>query len=88
VTLSNPTTQVVTVQYATQNQTALAGSDYVAVAPTTITFQPGETTKTVTINVIGDTVRESNELFAVNLLNPVNATLGTSRGFGNIVNDD
>jgi len=88
ITLSSPSSTAVTVQYATQNQTAIAGSDYVAVPPTTITFNPGETTKTVTINVIGDTAKESNELFAVNLLNPVGATLGTSRGFGNIINDD
>ena len=88
VTLSAASTQTVTVTYATANGTATAGSDYTAIAPTTLTFTPGQTSRTVTVTVLGDTVFEGNETFFVNLSNPVNATLADSQGQGTIVDDD
>ena len=48
----------------------------------------GETTKTVTISVNGDTKYEPSEQFFVNLSNPSNATIGDSQGVGTITNDD
>jgi hypothetical protein len=88
VTLSAPSGQAVTVDYATVDGTATAGSDYTAIPPTTLTFAPGETTKQVTVNVTGDTVVEPNETFFVNLANAVNATIADNQGQGTIVNDD
>jgi len=58
------------------------------VAPQTLTFLPGETTKTVTVLVNGDTAVEANEKFVVRLSSAVNATIKTSFGVGTILNDD
>ena len=90
VKLSNPSSQKVTVQYYTSNSTALAGSDYVAAPLMTLTFNPPDpTTKYVTVQVIGDTKKENNELFGVIIINPTNATLAAKvKGWGYILNDD
>jgi uncharacterized repeat protein (TIGR01451 family) len=89
VTLSPATTQTVTVSVATANETATAGSDYAALTATTLTFGPGETSKTVVVAVTGDTASEPNETFAVNLSNPsANVIIGKGQGRGTILNDD
>jgi hypothetical protein len=87
VTLSAPSTQPVTVAYATGPGSATAGSDYQA-ASGTLTFAPGETTKTVTVPVIGDRLGEPNETFVVNLSSPTNATLADGQGVGTITDDE
>ena len=87
VTLSAASASVVTVNYATANGTATAGSDYVA-GNGTLTFAPGETSKTISVTVNGDTTFESNETYFVNLSSPSGATLSDSQGTGTIVNDD
>ena len=87
LTLSSASSQTISVNYATANGTATASSDYVP-ASGNVMFNPGETSVPLAIQVIGDTVLESNENFFVNLSNPVNATLGDSQGVGTIVNDD
>jgi uncharacterized repeat protein (TIGR01451 family) len=87
VRLSYPSSQTVTVGYASGNQTAVAGSDYTAVSGT-LTFAPGVTNQTVAVSVLGDTVVENNETFWVNLFNPTNALLADAQGVGTIINDD
>ncbi|MFN8633983.1 MAG: Calx-beta domain-containing protein [Chloroflexota bacterium] len=87
VTLSPPSGQTVTVQYATANDTATAGADYTATSGT-LTFVAGQTTQPVSVQVTGDTTTEPNERFFVNLTNPTNATIVKSQGIGSIVNDD
>jgi len=87
VTLSPANTQSVTVDYATADGTAKAGSDYTAVSGT-LTFNPGETSKTVTVDVLGDTVDESDETFFLNLSNPIHADILDGQGQGTIVDDD
>jgi len=87
VTLSAPATGVVTVDYATLNGTALAGTDYQATLGT-LTFQPGETSKTVQVALLGDTVFELDEQFELALSSPAGARLGTARATGTIANDD
>jgi Ca2+-binding RTX toxin-like protein len=87
VTLNTASEQVITVNYTTANGTAIAGGDYTA-ATGTITFNPGETSKNVSVNVLGDSFVEGEETFNLNLANPTNATLGTSIGIGTIQNDD
>ena len=54
----------------------------------TITFAAGETSKTIAINVAGDTAVEANEGFTVTLLGASGATLGTATASGVITNDD
>jgi len=58
------------------------------VAPALLTFNPGETTQHVHVNVNGDTKHEANETFFVNLTNPADATLVDAQGVGTIQNDD
>ena len=87
VTLSAPSGKVITVDYATTNGTATAGSDYAAAAGT-LTFQPGETSKTITVQIVGDTAVETNETFNVALSNPSNVTIADGSAIGTITNDD
>jgi len=87
VTLSASTPLPVSVSYATSNGTATAPSDY-ASATGTLTFAPGETSKTINVSVVGDAVYEPDETFTVNLSSPVNATIGTGSATGTIQNDD
>lgn len=87
VTLSRAATQPVTVNYATGGGTATAGSDYTA-ANGTLTFAVGETSKTVVVNAIGDTVVEADETFALTLSSPNGATLATAIASATIANDD
>jgi hypothetical protein len=79
----------VTVNYATANGTATAGSDYIAIASTQLTFLPNETTKTINVTVNGDTTVEPDETFTVNLSgNSANSTISDAQGVGTITNDD
>jgi hypothetical protein len=89
VTLSVAYDQAVTVSFQTVNGTATAGdNDYVAKAGT-LTFAPGETTKTITIEVKGDSKREADEYFYLDLFgNSTNSLFIKSRGIGTIWNDD
>ena len=87
VTLSQATTNPVTVTYATADGTATAGQDYVA-RTGTLTFAPGETTKVITVKVTGDTTIEGNETLKINLSSPSGATIADQVANGTIVNDD
>lgn len=86
--LSNASSQTVTVSYQTADDTATAPVDYTAIGATTLTFNPNEISKQVTVLVNGDTNVEPNESFFVNLSNPTNATISDNQGVGTIVNDD
>ena len=88
VTLSRASGQVVTVNYLTGDGTALvANKDYVRTSGT-LTFQPGETSKTIAVKINGDRRREPNEMFTVLLSNAVGATIGDGVGTATILNDD
>jgi subtilisin-like proprotein convertase family protein len=87
VTLSAASGQAITVNFATANNTALAPGDYTA-ASGTLTFAAGETTKAITVPVVGDLLVEGNETFFVNLTNAVNATISDNQGLGTITDDD
>ena len=77
-----------TVNYATANGTATAGSDYRAKSGT-LTFAPGVTSMTITIIVIPDKVQEADETFFVNLSGASsNAQLIAAQGIGTILDDD
>jgi hypothetical protein len=87
VSLNAPHDQVLNVSYATSNQSALAGSDYQAKSGT-ITFAPGETSKTITVPIKGDRVGEDDEQFAVNLTSAPGAHLLGQTGYGWIVDNE
>ena len=69
----------VTVDYATADGTASAGSDYTA-AGGTLTFAPGETAKTVPVPIADDAAAEPSESFTLSLSNPTNAHIATGTG--------
>ena len=77
VNLDPASTGTVTVYYATQDSAAglaKAGEDYTATSGT-LTFAPGETSKTITIEILGDDIYEGLERFVTELSNPSGATL-------------
>jgi CSLREA domain-containing protein len=88
VTLTSQSGQSVTVNYQTANGTAISPSDYQSLASTLLTFLPGETTKSITVQVNGDTTNEVDETFFVNLSGATNATISDNQGLGTILNDD
>jgi hypothetical protein len=87
VSLSTPSAFTVTVNYTTANGTAVAPGDY-AVKTGTVTFNPGDVSETVSVQVKGDTLDEANEGFTLNLSNATNATIGDGAGAGTIKDND
>ena len=77
------------VDYATSDDTATAGSDYTATSGTLI-FEVGEIHKRISVPVIDDSVPDSGETFTLTLSNPINAFLGdaTATATGTIYNHD
>jgi chitinase len=88
ISLSAPSASTVTVNYRTLDGTATAGTDYTAVPNTTVTFAPGETSKTISVSVTGDLVNEVDETLNVRLYSPVNASIADANGIVTILNDD
>src|SRR5262249_7258399 len=87
VSLSAPSNQAVSVNYATADGTATAGSDYQATSGT-LTIPAGQTSGTITVWVNGDRLAEANETFTVNLSAPTNATITDGTGVGTIADDE
>ncbi len=89
VTLSASSTSQLTVDYAQTGGTATSGTDYTAVAGSTLTFPANSTTQTITVLVTGDTLDESNETVALTLSNASAGTgIATATGTGTITDDD
>jgi len=88
ITRSGLTTGTSSVRWSTANGTASAGSDYTAVSNALVSFAAGQTSKTVSVAIAGDTLIEPDERFYVNLSSPTGAQLTDSRGVGTIVSDD
>ncbi|HWT01469.1 MAG TPA: Calx-beta domain-containing protein [Pyrinomonadaceae bacterium] len=88
VNLSLASSRTVTVKYQTANNTATAPADYTALALTTLSFSPGQVSKTVTVQIKGELLVEPNETLFVNLSAPVNAAIADAQGLGTITNDD
>ena len=87
LTLSAASDKTVTVNYTTEDDTAISGLDYTATNGT-ITFAPGETSQTVAVAVNGDSLYEGPESFLLNLTNPSNANLLDNQGIATIIDDD
>ncbi|WP_125730857.1 beta strand repeat-containing protein [Microcystis viridis] len=79
VSLNNPSSQAITVNYTTTPVTATANSDYTSTTGT-LTIAANATTGTISIPILNDNLNESDETFTVILSNPVNATLGNTTG--------
>ena len=87
VTLSAASENVVTVSYKTKDGTAVAGSDYTAMAGT-LRFEPGDTTKTIRVPTVDDDTPEETEAFTVELSAPSGATVADGTWTGTISDDD
>jgi uncharacterized repeat protein (TIGR01451 family) len=87
VQLSLPSPTNVSVSFATLNNTAEAGTDYLATNGVLV-FAPGQTNRTITVLVIGDTTLEPDESFRVNLIGVTNATRGDTQAIGMIFTDE
>jgi ribosomal protein L24E len=77
----------VSVNFATADRSARAPDDYQATNGT-LTFQPGETAKPVTVQIKGDTLREADETFSLILSTPANAALGRTEAFATIADNE
>ena len=88
LTLNSEPLETATVQYRVKDGSATDADNDFNATTGTVTFAPGETLQTITINVNGDTKSEGNEDFFVELFNPQALTLGDNQGKGVILNDD
>ena len=87
VTLSGTYEFPVSVDWMTSDGSAISPDDYAA-SSGTVNIPIGETEGTLTVPIVGDLYRETNEYFTVHLSNPVNCSLGNSSANGTIQNDD
>jgi hypothetical protein len=87
VQLSHPTGTAVTVNYATADGTAKAGSDYRATSGT-VTIPAGQDSATIQVTVIGDADVEPDETLTVTLTSSSGATISVPSATGTIINDD
>jgi protocatechuate 3,4-dioxygenase beta subunit len=87
VNLSAASSSTVTINYATSDGTATAGSDYVATSGT-LTFAPGVTSMNVPVTINGDTTVETDETVTLTLTGATGATIVTGSANGTITNDD
>ena len=87
VTLGQAQTSTVSVRYATSDVTATAGTDYEAVSGM-LRFEPGQTSKTVSVTVIDDDHDEGSETMTLTLSSPFGATISRGTATGTIANTD
>ena len=87
VTLSDVATEQVTVDYGTRDGTARGGEDYAATSGT-LSFAPGESSRTIEVDVLDDRHDEGEEWFVLALSNPTGARLEDAEATGTIENAD
>jgi len=93
VSLSKASTETVTVQFTTEDGTAIhyvaenETGDFIELSDT-VTFDPGETSQTIYVQILDDYIDEPTENFYVNLSNPTNATILDGQGIGTILDND
>ena len=90
VRLSAASGRTVEVDYATADDTASAGLDYVALTSEMLRFTAEDTEETITVQILNDALDEANETFTVELFSPLNATLSSDplEATGTITDND
>jgi Calx-beta domain-containing protein/hemolysin type calcium-binding protein len=86
-TVTRTGTEAFTVNYATADDTATAGSDYETISGV-LSFDAGQQSKTISINIGGDTTIETNEAFFVNLSGETGGNIADGQATGTILDDD
>ena len=87
VSLSGQTARTVTVDYATEDGTAKAGTDYRTTSGT-LTFAPGESSANIPVEIVDDETYEQDETFVARLSSPVHAVIAVGEAAGTILDDD
>jgi hypothetical protein len=87
VSLTSPSSRVITVEFEVTDGSAVEGIDYI-LERGTITFDPGETVKNVEVELIDDALFEEDETIKVTLLNPKNTLLGDRVVYTHTIADD
>lgn len=87
VTRTGNNTTAMTLDFSTQDKSAIAGQDYTATNGL-LTFAVGEKTKNITVVITNDVAVESNENFTISLSNPSTGSIADASGTGLIVDDD
>lgn len=87
VSLSEPSSSKVTVNFATADGTAIAGQDYTALSGT-LSFAAGETEKVLAISILGDKVAETDETLFLRLSDPLRAVIADAEAVGTIAGND
>ncbi len=87
ITLSAASSDPVTVHYTTVDDTAHAGVNYQATSGT-LTFQPGQTSKTITVMALGVTAGLPLDKFNVLLSSPTNALIDDAEGEVDLIEGD
>ncbi|MDI1230105.1 MAG: trypsin-like serine protease [Methylobacter sp.] len=89
--MRSDTTQILSVDYATRDDTARAGEDYLA-AKGTLALYPNENQAVIPVEIIGDTFSEPDESFYLDIFNPIGGSFGAGvlklTAIRTIVNDD
>ncbi len=88
VKLSAAYDEPLSLDYATSDSTAVAGNDYTPVVAGNLTFQPGETSKTIKISILPDTAQKKDVFFKVDFSSPVNGNLKAASTKIKIINVD
>jgi hypothetical protein len=87
VRLSEPSSTSITVDFATADGTATAGTDYLAKSGT-LTFAPGKTVKAALVPIKGNTLLQAKRTLLVNLTNSGGIGIAKAQGTGTIIDDD
>ena len=87
VSLNRPSTGLVSMSYSTADSTAVAGQDYRQLVGT-LNFSPGEMVKSVTVELLEDTVTEADERLQLNLSNAQGASFADALGLATIGAND
>lgn len=88
ITLTEPSTQAVTITVSTNSLTAVEGEDFSPVEDLAVVFPPNTLTRTVSVPLLEDTGDEPDETFALDVTGSINAVVGDAEGIGTIVDND
>lgn len=87
VILTKPVENQVTIDYATRSNTAIAGNDFYPITGQFV-FAPGETRKTISVQIMEDWISEPDETFLVELSNPAGVAAGSLMQASVIIQDN
>ena len=86
--LSEKSDQTVSFTFSTKDSTAVAGKDYIAVRNSSVQLNPGETSKSVQVEIVSDSIMEFTELFNIRVSGLENATMVSASSTVEIKDDD